>query len=410
MPYVYRYENGAFAQFEKPVVREQPLTITVNGVELATFLCTPVKLDYLVIGFLCFEGIISGLDDIRALDVDTDYGVASVELATALVQPKKRVFTSGCGMGLTFSIGASHYPPLLSDLSLAPDDVFPLMRQLFDGADMYRASRGIHAAALSDGDRILLLAEDVGRHNALDKILGEALTQGIPTQGRILLDTGRISSEMLRKGAHMGTPFLISRTSPTTLSIEAAKRLGVTVHRLRAAQQLQRLHATLSACCISRPPHGWKRKPLRCRGTDPCATGRNAGRGRKQGKEFMDAALDAYRRHLALYKWRQVMDVQASANVPPEQAVCEAGRFPGLGAYQDVWERWWDTQVVAVAGAETPLLARIETAVSGALDEEIATRRQRGDAPLEDSMSYKTFVDQALDRLLEEEAGSLEEL
>ena len=229
MPYVYRYENGAFAQYEKPVVHEQPLTITVNGVELATFLCTPVKLDYLVIGFLCFEGIIDGLDDIRSLDVDVDSGAVAVELTVPLTQPKKRVFTSGCGMGLTFSLGTSHYPPLFSDLSLTPQDVFPLMRQLFDGADMYRASRGIHAAALSDGGQILLLSEDVGRHNALDKILGEALTLGIPTQGRILLTTGRISSEMLRKGAHMRTPFLISRTSPTTLSIEAAKRLGVTV-------------------------------------------------------------------------------------------------------------------------------------------------------------------------------------
>ena len=138
------------------------------------------------------------------------------------------------------------------------------------------------------------------------------------------------------------------------------------------------------------------------------------GRGRKQGKEFMDAALDAYRRHLALHKWRQVMDMQrselAGKGMAPEQAIREAGRFPGLGAYQDVWERWWEAQVVAVAGSEASLLARIETAVGGALDEEIATRRQRGDAPLEDSMSYKTFVDQALDRLLEEEAGSLEEL
>ena len=134
------------------------------------------------------------------------------------------------------------------------------------------------------------------------------------------------------------------------------------------------------------------------------------GRGRKQGKEFMDAALDAYKRHLALHKWRQVMDVQASVNVAPEQAVHEAGRFPGLGPYQDVWERWWDAQVVAVAGSEAPLLERIEAAVGGALNEEIATRRQRGDAPLEDSLSYKTFVDQALDRLLEEESGSLEEL
>lgn len=138
------------------------------------------------------------------------------------------------------------------------------------------------------------------------------------------------------------------------------------------------------------------------------------GRGRKQGKEFMDAALDAYKRHLALHKWRQVMDMQrsklASKGVAPEQAIRAAGRFPGLGPYQDVWERWWDAQVVAVAGAETPLLERIETAVGGALDEEIATRRQRGDAPLEDSLSYKMFVDQALDRLFEEESGSLEEL
>ena len=138
------------------------------------------------------------------------------------------------------------------------------------------------------------------------------------------------------------------------------------------------------------------------------------GRGRKQGKEFMDAALDAYRRHLALHKWRQVMDMQrsglASKRMTPEQAIREAGRFPGLGAYQDVWERWWKAQVVTAAVSEVPLLQRIEAAVGGALDEEIVTRRQRGDAPLEDSLSYKMFLDQALGRLLEEESGSLEEL
>jgi FdhD protein len=229
MPYIYRYDNGHFEQFDRPVVREQPLTIFVNGVELATFLCTPVHVDYLTIGFLAFEGIIRGLDDIRDLDVDVDNGVVEVDLTTTLVQPKKRVFTSGCGMGLTFTLRMSHYPPLTSDLTLRPEQVFPLMQQLFDRATMYKASRGIHAAALSDAEQVLLVAEDVGRHNALDKILGAALVQGIHTAGRLLLTSGRISSEMLRKGAHMGTPFLISRTSPTTLSIEAAKRLGVTV-------------------------------------------------------------------------------------------------------------------------------------------------------------------------------------
>ncbi len=229
MPYIYRYENGRFAQFDKPVVREQPLTIMVNGVELATFLCTPAQLDYLTIGFLAFEGIIGGLDDIRDLDVDPENGVVEVELSTELVKPTKRVFTSGCGMGLTFTLRLSHYPHLASDLSLTPEQIFPLMQQLFEGATMYKASRGIHAAALSDAEQVILLAEDVGRHNALDKILGEAMVKGIRTQGRILLTSGRISSEMLRKGAHMGTPFLISRTSPTTLAIEAAKRLGLTV-------------------------------------------------------------------------------------------------------------------------------------------------------------------------------------
>ncbi|MGQ4809271.1 Sulfur carrier protein FdhD [Candidatus Entotheonellaceae bacterium PAL068K] len=229
MPYVYRYENGQFQQFEKPVVREQPLTIMANGVELATFLCTPVHLDYLTIGFLAFEGIIDGLDDISELDVDPENGIVEVQLANEVVKPQKRVFTSGCGMGLTFTLRLSHYPHLNSDLSLTPEQIFPLMQQLFDGASMYKASRGIHAAALSDAEQVVVLAEDVGRHNALDKILGEAMLKGIRTEGRILLTSGRISSEMLRKGATMRTPFLISRTSPTTLSIEAAKRLGVTV-------------------------------------------------------------------------------------------------------------------------------------------------------------------------------------
>ena len=96
MPHIYRYENGQFTQFDRPVVREQPLTIVANGVELATFLCTPVKLDYLTVGFLAFEGIIRSPEDIRELDVDAENGVVEVELTTELVQPQKRVFTSGC--------------------------------------------------------------------------------------------------------------------------------------------------------------------------------------------------------------------------------------------------------------------------------------------------------------------------
>jgi FdhD protein len=107
--------------------------------------------------------------------------------------------------------------------------LFPLLRALYTGAQAYRESRGIHTAALAEGESLLVVAEDVGRHNAVDKVCGEAMLRGISTAGRILVATGRISSEMLRKAAHMGVPIVVSRTSATTMSIDLAKRLGLTL-------------------------------------------------------------------------------------------------------------------------------------------------------------------------------------
>jgi FdhD protein len=103
------------------------------------------------------------------------------------------------------------------------------MKELYADAVHYKASRGIHGAALADRDRLLVLAEDVGRHNAVDKIKGEALLRAIPTADRILLSTGRISSEMLLKAARMGVPVVASRTSPTEMAVGLAEQLGITV-------------------------------------------------------------------------------------------------------------------------------------------------------------------------------------
>ncbi|NJD68623.1 MAG: formate dehydrogenase accessory sulfurtransferase FdhD [Candidatus Methylomirabilota bacterium] len=226
---IVRYRGGSFETVEIPVVGEQPLTIFVNGHELATLLCTPVKLDGLVLGFLSFEGIIRSLDEVRSFEVFAEEGVADVRLTQKFTPPHRRILTSGCTGGITFGMPMEGVTGFPEDATLHPEQPFDLMKQLYAEAYLYRESRGIHAAALSDGKRLLLVAEDVGRHNALDKIHGEALLQGISTAGRILLSTGRISSEMLRKGAHMRTPFVISRTSPTGLAIAAAKRFGITV-------------------------------------------------------------------------------------------------------------------------------------------------------------------------------------
>ena len=226
---IVRYRGGSFEALELPVVEEQSLTIFINGQELATIQCTPIKLDCLVLGFLSFEGIIQGLDEIKTLEVFPEEAVADVRLTKAFTPPRRRIYTSGCTGGVTFGMPMEGFKVLPGEATLHPEQAFDLLKQLYAEARLYRESRGIHAAALSDGKKLLLVAEDVGRHNALDKIHGEALLRGITTAGHILLSTGRISSEMLRKGAHMRTPFVISRTSPTSLAIQAAKRFGITV-------------------------------------------------------------------------------------------------------------------------------------------------------------------------------------
>jgi FdhD protein len=211
------------------VVREQPLTVYVNGERFLTLLCSPIKLEELVVGYLWMEKIIQELDDVTALAVSAVDGRADVTLRGTVELPTERILTSGCGGGITFRIDHRLFPRLQSRLRVAARDVSLRMKDLFAAAVHYKESRGIHGAALADEHRLLVVAEDVGRHNAVDKVKGEALRRGIPTADRILLSTGRVSSEMLLKAARMGVPLVASRTSPTEMAVALAEQLNVTV-------------------------------------------------------------------------------------------------------------------------------------------------------------------------------------
>ena len=211
------------------VVREQPLTIYVNREKFLTLLCSPIDLEALVVGYLWMEQVISGLEEIRHVEVSPVDGRAEVTLVRPVTLPTERILTSGCGGGITFRIDHRLFPRLASTLRVGPETLSLRMKDLFAAAVHYKTSRGIHGAALTDGDRLLVVAEDVGRHNAVDKIKGAALRQGIPTEDRILLSTGRISSEMLLKAARMGVPLVASRTSPTEMAVALAEQLNITV-------------------------------------------------------------------------------------------------------------------------------------------------------------------------------------
>jgi len=221
--------GGRSTEVAAEVVREQPLTVYVNGEKFLTLLCSPTMLDALVVGYLWMEKVIAAREEIVGLEISAVDGRADVTLAAPVTLPTERILTSGCGGGITFRIDHRLFPRLNSALTVRPEQLALGMKQLFQAAEQYQRSRGIHGAALSDGEGLLAVAEDVGRHNAVDKVKGRALLEGIDTRDRILLSTGRISSEMLLKAARMGVPVVASRTSPTEMAVALAEQLNVTV-------------------------------------------------------------------------------------------------------------------------------------------------------------------------------------
>lgn len=227
---VYRRLTGdGWETVDSGVPEESALSIYVNGAELATFMCTPVQQDALALGFLANEGLIAAMDEVRVLHLCARGTCVDVWLSHAIRRPFRSIVTSGCGGGVTFDDLSEQIDVLTSKRQYSPDQIFTLMRQLGGAGQLYRQVRGMHTSALSDGERLLIVAEDVGRHNTLDKIRGRALLEGLHTQDRILLSSGRVSSEMLIKAARMGVPVVVSRTSPTSLSVALAQAFGITL-------------------------------------------------------------------------------------------------------------------------------------------------------------------------------------
>jgi FdhD protein len=223
------YQDDSSVPVAGAVIEEALVCIYVNGQELATFMCTPHELDELAIGFLRSEGVIQSLADIELLTLSAHKSCVDVWLKTGFSPPARRIVTSGCGGGVTFDDLSGRHAPLDSPVAITPEQVADLMKQLYLAADLYNEVRGVHASALSDGRELVLLAQDVGRHNTIDRLWGKALKQELTTEGHILLASGRISSEMINKAAKMGIPVIISRTSPTSLSVELGQAWQITI-------------------------------------------------------------------------------------------------------------------------------------------------------------------------------------
>lgn len=230
MTSIYSYDKGKLAGAEKDFVGEFPLLLNVNGREIATLIASPHDLRYLVAGFLRLQGFVEKVDDFQLLSVCNDFGIARVQITGELPERLKPVLTSGCGTGITFTIpqaskGKEGFP---SARQFSPLAVFAMMDELARKAEGYRSHGGMHSAAVGDGS-IVLYSEDLGRHNTLDRIAGEALLKGIDLAGSMLVTSGRVSTEMVAKCVLLGIELVASRTAPTDMAVRMANEAGITM-------------------------------------------------------------------------------------------------------------------------------------------------------------------------------------
>ncbi len=231
---VLRLTEEGGGSIEVEVAREFPVTIILNDQELVTLLCSPENLEYLAVGFLSSEGLLKSKDDIKKIIVDEQRGVVRLETVEdkEIAQDVlfKRIISSGCGKGASFySAADAASQKVKSRMGISTDEVFALVNEFQHGSQLYLTTHGVHSAALCDRKSILVFNEDIGRHNAIDKIFGKCLLEDIPTNDRAIITSGRISSEILHKVAKKGIPIIISISAPTNLGVRIADNLGITL-------------------------------------------------------------------------------------------------------------------------------------------------------------------------------------
>jgi len=229
---IYSYRKGKLSAEEAAVVSEFPLRLVVNGRELATLIASPHELRFLVAGFLRVNGFVWSVADIEMLSVCKDLSSVNVRVRGEIPEKLKPVLTSGCGTGITFRLPGDDMPAGASfpeKMTIMPAHLFSLMAELARRAEQYRTHGGIHSAAVGDEGKILFYAEDLGRHNTVDRLAGESLLKVVDLTGRTLVTSGRVSSEMVAKSAHLGIAVIATRTSPTDMAVRLAEQQGITL-------------------------------------------------------------------------------------------------------------------------------------------------------------------------------------
>jgi FdhD protein len=221
-------------QIETAVVTERPLTLFLNGREIVTMMTIGDHPDYLAVGYLLNQNMLRLEDQVIAVDYDEeiDTVVVRTDRETDFEDKlKKKTLTSGCAQGTVFGDLMEKFDEVRLDPAavLRTSWLYALTRKINTAPSLYLAAGAIHGCVLCEEDRPLLYMEDVGRHNAVDKIAGYMHLNRIPPAGKIFYTTGRLTSEMVIKTVQMGIPILVSRSGFTAWGVELARQAGLTL-------------------------------------------------------------------------------------------------------------------------------------------------------------------------------------
>ena len=191
-----------------------------------TAMMSPVNMEDFVTGYLFTEQIIKGVDEIESVKIEKNRISVITKNLFKVLGPKKTVL-SGCGGSSSF-IDPAKLPKITSDFAISAEKIQEWINTALD-SELHRTTGGIHIVALLDTDNILCVSEDIGRHNALDRVIGYGLRNGVNFSRTLIVSSGRISSEMVRKCLLANIPMIVSRSATTTLGVEIANRAGITV-------------------------------------------------------------------------------------------------------------------------------------------------------------------------------------
>jgi len=230
-----RFQDGQAVPLADPVINEVRVEIHINDSQTRlAMLCLPENLEALAVGFLRSEGLLRRREDLASVQASLDERKIFVrgdfdQQAMDRLQ-HRWTWGVGCGGGGTSrDLDKPAYAPVGEGLVLGQDRLIELVAQFQARLELWRETGGVHACVLADAGGLGLLAEDVGRHNAFDKVVGLALLQGVDVTDKLLICTGRLSAELVSKAVACGLPFLATRGAVTTLAVDLARRFGLTL-------------------------------------------------------------------------------------------------------------------------------------------------------------------------------------